>query len=35
MHMIHFAILLDYYNKAKISKSGISKSAVIDPSAKI
>ncbi len=30
-----FSILLDYYNKAKISKSGIDKSALIDPSAKI
>ena len=30
-----FSILLDYYNKAKISKSGIAESAVIDPSAKI
>ena len=30
-----FSILLDYYNKAKISKSGIAESSVIHPSAKI
>ena len=30
-----FSILLDYYNKAKINKLGISKSAVIDPSVKM
>jgi UDP-3-O-[3-hydroxymyristoyl] glucosamine N-acyltransferase len=30
-----FTVLLDYYNNAKIIKSGIAKSAVIDPSVKI
>jgi UDP-3-O-[3-hydroxymyristoyl] glucosamine N-acyltransferase len=30
-----FTVLLDYYNNAKIAKSGIAKSAVIDPSVKI
>ena len=30
-----FSILLDYYNKAKTSKSGIAKSAIIDPSVKM
>ena len=30
-----FTVLLDYYNKAKTIKSGIAKSAVIDPSVKI
>ena len=30
-----FSILLDYYNKAKINKLGISKFAVIDPSVKM
>ena len=30
-----FTVLLDYYNKAKTTKSGIAKSAVIDPTVKI